>query len=76
MRALRSEVLEPGPELLAEILRALDGGGERHALRALLGRHRAAYLGGLGLAAATAAGAAGALVLTSRSRRGRVHLAG
>ena len=74
MRALRIEVLVPAPGLLPELLASLGEAGEQHALRSMIRGHRAAYLGGL--AAATAAGAAGAVVLTIRSRRGKVSLAG
>jgi len=74
MRALRTEVLEPSPGLLAEILATIEEAGERHAIRSLLSGRRAAYLGGL--AAATAAGAAGAIVLATRSKRSRLPLAG
>ena len=64
LRSLRTEVLEPAPGLLSDILATLEESGERHALRLLLNGKRAAYLGGI--AAATAAGAAGALVLNRR----------
>jgi hypothetical protein len=74
MRALRTEVLEPAPGLLPDILASLSEAGERQALRGMVRGRRAAYLGGL--AAATAAGAAGAVVLTVRSRRQKVRLAG
>ena len=57
LRSLRTEVLEPAPGLLPEILAGLEQAGERHAIRAVLNGRRAAYLGGI--AAATAAGAAG-----------------
>ena len=50
------------------------GRGERSAVRSLLTGRRAAYVGGL--AAATAAGAAGAIVIAARSRKGRLPLAG
>ena len=75
MRQLRTEVLEPAPGLLAEILATVEEAGERHAVRSLLAGRRAAYLGGIA-AAATAAGAGAAIVLASRSRRGRLPLAG
>ncbi|MGE3620308.1 MAG: hypothetical protein AB7L84_07590 [Acidimicrobiia bacterium] len=68
MRTMRTEVLEPAPGVLAGVLVALGEAGERHAIRSVLDRRRAAYLGGL--AAATAAGA-GALVFANRSRRVR-----
>ena len=67
MRAMRTEVLEPAPGMLAEILAHLEEAGERRAIRSLISGHKAAYLGGL--AAATAAGAAGAIVFASRARR-------
>ena len=73
LRAMRTEVLEPAPGLVVEILAHLEHAGERSAIRSLLGQRRVAYLGGL--AAATAAGAAGAIIVSSRSRRSRVSLA-
>ena len=69
LRSLRTEVLEPAPGLLPEILATIEQAGERHAIRAALHGRRAAYIGGI--AAATAAGAAGALVLASRNSRAR-----
>jgi len=74
LRALRTEVLVPAPGLVPEILANLSEEAERQAVRSLLRGRRAAYLGGL--AAATAAAGAGAVVLTIRSRRGKVRLAG
>jgi len=73
LRHLRHEWLTPAPGLLPEILLSLEEAGERHAVRSLLTGRRVAYLGGI--AAATAAGAAGALALSTRSRRGRLPLA-
>jgi hypothetical protein len=70
MRTLRTDVLEPAPGLLADILANLEESGERHAIRSILSGRRIAYLGGL--AAATAAGAAGAIVYASRTRRTRL----
>ena len=64
MRAMRTEVLEPAPGLLADVLANLEAAGERRAIRSMIQGHRAAYLGGL--AAATAAGAAGAIVYANR----------
>lgn len=69
LRSLRTEVLEPAPGLLPEILAGIEEAGERHAIRAVVNGRRAAYLGGI--AAATAAGAAGAIVLANRNSRGR-----
>lgn len=67
MRVMRTEILEPAPGLLAEVLANLEEAGERHAIRLMLSGRRVAYLSGI--AAATAAGAAGALVVASRHRR-------
>ena len=65
---LRTEVLLPPPGAVAGCLAALAGVGERRAGAALLAGHRAAYVGGLAVAA-TAAGAGAALVLATRRRR-------
>jgi hypothetical protein len=73
LRTMRTEVLEPAPGLLPEVLANLEEAVERRALRNMLRGRRAAYVGGL--AAATAAGAAGAIVLATRARR-RMPLAG
>jgi hypothetical protein len=73
LRAMRVQIIEPAPGLLPDILAAIEEAGERRALRELLDGRRVAYLGGL--AAATAAGVGGALVIASRSRR-RLRLAG
>ncbi len=70
MRTLRTEVIEPAPGLLADILAGIEEAGERHAVRSALSGRRIAYLGGL--AAATAAGAAGAIVIATRTRRTRL----
>jgi hypothetical protein len=67
MRTMRTEVLEPAPGLLSDILANLEAAGERRAIRSILAGHRAAYLGGL--AAATAAGAAGAVLYANRARK-------
>ena len=71
LHQLRTEVLEPAPGLLPDILASLEAAGERRAMRFLLSGRRAAYVGGI----ATAAGAAGAIVLASRARHRRVRLA-
>ncbi len=73
LRSLRSELAEPGPGLLSDVLDAVEAAGERHAIRLILQGRRAAYLGGI--AAATAGAAATAAVLMSRSRRGRLRIA-
>ena len=67
---LRTEVLEPAPGLLPEILASLEAAGERHALRSMLTGRRLAYAGGI--AAATAAGAAGAILFATRTRKTRL----
>jgi hypothetical protein len=72
LHQLRAEVLEPVPGLLPDILAALEAAGERRAMHHLLNGRRVAYVGGI--AAATAAGAAGAF-LASRARNRRVRLA-
>ena len=73
LHALRTEVLEPAPGMLPDILASLGAAGERRAMRHLLTGRRAAYVGGI--AAATAAGAAGAIVLATRHRHRRLRLA-
>lgn len=64
MRSLRSEVLEPAPGALTDVLAAIEAVGERHAVRSLLRRRRVAY--GVGVGAATIAGVLGAVVIRSR----------
>ncbi len=73
LHQLRTEVLEPAPGLLPDILASLEAAGERRAMHHLLNGRRVAYVGGI--AAATAAGAAGAIVLASRARSRKVRLA-
>ncbi len=67
LHTLRSQVADPPPGLVGDILAALEEAGERRAVLAVLQGRRAAYIGGI--AAATAAGAAGAIVLATRNRR-------
>ena len=66
LHQLRTEVLEPAPGLLSDILARVEEAGERRALRSLLTGRRVAYAGAI--AAAGAAGAVGA-VLLARHRR-------
>jgi anti-sigma factor RsiW len=73
LRALRTEVFDPGPGLVADVVAALEEAGERHLLRSFLSGHKVVYVGGLAVATA---GAAGALVIASRSRGRRMALAG
>jgi hypothetical protein len=72
LHQLRTEVLEPAPGLVPEVLAAIEAAGERRAMHHLLNGRRVAYVSGI--AAATAAGAAGA-ILASRARHRRVRLA-
>ena len=66
LHQLRTEVLEPAPGLLSDILARVEEAGERRALRSLLSGRRVAYAGAI--AAAATAGAAG-VVLLARHRR-------
>src|SRR3954454_2997764 len=74
LHTLRTEVLEPAPGLLTDILAGLERAGERHAVRSMLTGKRIAYVGGI--AAAATAGAAGAILLAAKTRKGRIRLAG
>ncbi len=74
LHQLRTEVLEPAPGLLPDILASIGAAGERRAMGHLLTGRQAAYVGGIA-AATAAAGAAGALVLASRARSRRLSLA-
>jgi hypothetical protein len=73
LHTLRTEVLEPTPGLLTDILAGLVGEGERHAVRSMLRGRRMAYVGGI--AAATAAAGAGAILIAAKSRKAKVRLA-
>ena len=67
MHSLRTDVVEPAPGVLAELLASVGEVGEHQAIRSLINRRRIAYAGGI--VAATAAGVTGAVVLAVRSRR-------
>ena len=73
LHTLRTEMFDPGPGLVSEVIASLEDAGERHLLRSLLSGNKAAYVGGIAVATA---GAAGALVIASRSRGRRIALAG
>jgi anti-sigma factor RsiW len=73
LHTLRTDVFDPGPGLVSDVLASLEDAGERHLLRSLLTGHKVVYVGGLAVATASAAGA---LVIASRSRGRRVPLAG
>lgn len=70
LHSLRTDVLEPAPGVLPGILASIEAAGERRAVRSLLTGRRIAYVGSI--AAATAAGAAGALLYATRARRTRL----
>jgi hypothetical protein len=67
LHELRTEVLEPTPGFVPDILAALGAAGERRAIHHLLKGRRVAYVGGI--ADDTAAGAAGAILDTRASLR-------
>ncbi|HKY15009.1 MAG TPA: hypothetical protein VJM33_08795 [Microthrixaceae bacterium] len=73
LRSMRTEVLEPAPGMVTDILAHIEEVGERAAIRSILTNRRIAYIGGI--TAATAAGAAGAIIVATRTRRSRVRLA-
>lgn len=73
LRTMRTEILEPAPGMVAEILAAMEVAGEKQVIRSILSGRKAAYVGGI--AAATAAGAAGVIVIAQRSKRNRLSLA-
>ena len=66
LHQLRTEVLEPAPGLLADILAKVEQAGEKRALKSLLTKRRVAYAGAI--AATAAAGAAGAVIFGRRLR--------
>lgn len=70
LHAMRTDLLEPAPGLLTDIVAGLEEAVEGHTARWLPSRRRAAYVGGL--AAATAAGAVSAIVVAARTRRARL----
>jgi hypothetical protein len=74
LSTLRSEVLEPAPGLVTDILAMISAAGERQAVRSMISGRKVAYLSGL--AAATAAASAGAALLVVRNRHRRLRPAG
>lgn len=66
LRSLRGDVVQPNPSLVDEIIAALEEMGDGVNVRSLVQGRRLVYLGGL--AAATAAGAAG-YVFANRGKR-------
>ncbi len=67
MHDLRTHVVQPHPGLLADILDNLGERGERRAIRGMLTGRKAAYTGGLAVAAV--AGVTGAVLLAGRSKK-------
>ena len=57
LRSMRTEVIEPAPGMVTDVLAHIEEVGERTAIRSILSNHKVAYISGI--AAATAAGAAG-----------------
>ncbi len=72
LRLLRTEVLEPSPGLVSDVLAGLSVAGERHVLRRLLTGRRAVYAGGF---AATITIVASVLVVLALLTRRRPHRA-
>lgn len=68
---LRVRHADPGPDLLEDLLAGIGAAGQGRSGWSALHRHRAAYV-----AAATAATAAGAVLLASRTRRTRLSPTG
>jgi hypothetical protein len=68
LHALRTEVLEPPSGAITGVLAGIAAEAERRAGRALLGGHKALYVGGVAVAAA-AAGAGTTLVVITRRRK-------
>ena len=73
LTGMRAEVVDPGSGLAVEVVARLADIGHQGVVEGSRRGRRVVYLGGI--AAATAAGAAGAIVLASRSRRGPFRLA-
>jgi anti-sigma factor RsiW len=72
MVGLREQLIDPGPELLEQVLLAVEEVAANPS-RSVLHRNRAAYVAA---ATATAATAAGAVLLASRTRRTRLSPTG
>jgi hypothetical protein len=66
LHALREDLVSTPHGLVADIFVKLEEAGERQAVRSLINGRRAAYVGGI--AVATAAAGAGAVLLASRRR--------
>jgi alkylhydroperoxidase family enzyme len=71
MGLMRDRTVEPAPGLLGDILASLEAMGEHPPGSPARRRHLVAYAAAL--TAATAAGAAGFFVLTSRGRREHIR---
>jgi len=66
LHALREDLVATPHGLVADVFVKLEAAGERQAVRSLINGRRAAYVGGI--AVATAAAGAGAVLLASRRR--------
>jgi anti-sigma factor RsiW len=66
LHSLREDLVATPHGLVADIFVKLEAAGERQAVRSLINGRRAAYVGGI--AVATAAAGAGAVLLASRRR--------
>ncbi len=74
LHQVRTELLEPAPGLVADILVNLEAAGERRAMKFLLTGRRAAYVGGIA-GGVVAAASAGAIVLATRARHRKLRIA-
>jgi len=63
---LRTNIVQPAPGFLAEVLDNIAERGERRAMRSLITGRRAAYTSGIAVAAV--AGVTGAILLTGKGR--------
>lgn len=68
MSSLRSAEIDPGPQMVTEILQYLQSRTSRNPIQSAWDRHRVAYVAAV-TAAAAAATAAGAIALAARARR-------
>ncbi len=68
MNSLRSAQIDPGPNMLSEILDFVQNQGSRNFILTALDRHRVVYVAAA-TATAAAATAAGAIVIAARVRR-------
>jgi len=72
LRLLRTEVLEPSPSLVSDVLAGLSVAGERHVLRRLVSGRRAVYAGGAAATFSVVASLLVVVVVLARRRSPRV----